>query len=83
MGLVITQEGLLIYYEGPGKPPAPVDIKHKFFEFDEGKYYHDVAEFTGTRITLVDHNCFPEDVSNYLIHGVRQPVGTKSDQFQY
>ena len=74
---------LLIYYDGPDKPPTPVDIKNKFFEFDGSKYYHEVAEFTGTRFTLVYYSCFPEDVSDYLIHGVRQPLGTKSHQFKY
>ena len=74
---------LLIYYDGQDKPPTPVDIKHKLYSFDGSKFFHEVADFTGTRITLVYYSCLPEDVSGYLIHGVRQPPGAKSVQFQY
>ena len=74
---------LIVYFDGKDEPPTPVDIKHKFYSFDGSKYYHEVADFTGTRITLVYYSCLPEDVSGYLIHGVRQPPGAKSIQFQY
>tara|TARA_R100001463_G_scaffold16681_1_gene43144 strand:+ start:1062 stop:2468 length:1407 start_codon:yes stop_codon:yes gene_type:complete len=47
---------LLIYYDGKDKPPTAVDIKNKFYTFDGSKYYHEVADFTGNRISLVYYN---------------------------
>lgn len=44
---------LLVYFEGKDSPPTKVDIKNKFFTFDGYKYYHEVAPFTGNRISLV------------------------------
>ena len=49
---------LLIYYDGPDKEPTSVDLKNKFVEFDGSKYYHETADFTGNRITLVFFNRF-------------------------
>jgi hypothetical protein len=47
---------LLIYFDGRDKEPTPVDIKNKFYTFDGTKYYHEVADFTGNRISLVYYN---------------------------
>ena len=47
---------LLIYFDGQDKPPTAVDIKNKFYTFDGSKYYHEVADFTGNRISLVFYN---------------------------
>ena len=49
---------LLIYYDGENEPPTKVDIKNKFVEFDGSKYYHETADFTGNRFTLVFFNRF-------------------------
>ena len=74
---------LLVYFDGKDKPPTPIDIKGKFYTFDGSKYYHEVADFTGNRITLVYYNCLPEDISGYTINGVKQPEGTKSINYQH
>jgi hypothetical protein len=47
---------LLIYFDGKDKPPTPIDIKNKFYTFDGTKYYHEVADFTGNRISMVFYN---------------------------
>jgi len=47
---------LLIYFNGKDEPPTPIDIKNKFYTFAGHKYYHEVAEFTGNRISLVYYN---------------------------
>tara|TARA_R100001440_G_scaffold70849_2_gene93555 strand:- start:11088 stop:11585 length:498 start_codon:yes stop_codon:yes gene_type:complete len=47
---------LLIYFDGEDEPPTPVDIKGKFYEFDGSKYYHETADFTGNRFSLVFFN---------------------------
>mgnify|MGYP003633308028 CR=1 FL=1 len=47
---------LLIYYNGENEPPTPVDIKGKFYQFDGSKYYHETADFTGQRFSLVYFN---------------------------
>jgi len=47
---------LLIYFDGRDKEPTAVDIKNKFYTFDGTKYYHEVADFTGNRISLVYYN---------------------------
>ena len=47
---------LLIYFDGEDKEPTPVDIKGKFYEFDGSKYYHETADFTGNRFSLVFFN---------------------------
>ena len=60
-----------------------VQIEHTIFSFDGGNYYHEVADFTGTRATLVYYSCLPEDVPGLLIKKARQPPGTKASQFQY
>jgi len=49
---------LLIYYDGENEPPTKVDIKNKFVVFDGSKYYHETADFTGNRFTLVFFNRF-------------------------
>jgi len=51
---------LLIYFNGRNEPPTPVDIKNKFYTFDGTKYYHEVADFTGNRISLVYYNILKE-----------------------
>jgi len=51
---------LLVYFDGKDKPPTPVDIKNKFFTFDGSKYWHEVADFTGNRISLVYYNILKE-----------------------
>jgi len=47
---------LLIYFDGKYNPPTAVDIKNKFYTFDGTEYYHEVADFTGNRISLVYYN---------------------------
>ena len=47
---------LLIYFNGENEPPTSVDIKGKFYEFDGSKYYHETADFTGNRFSLVYFN---------------------------
>jgi len=47
---------LLIYFDGKDNPPTKIDIKNKFYTFDGNKYWHDVADFTGNRISLVYYN---------------------------
>ena len=74
---------LLVYHGCENEPPTVVDIKHNFYAFDGSKYYHEVAEYTGSRITLVYYNCLPPEVSGYLVHGTRQPAGTMRCHFQY
>jgi len=44
---------LMIYYDGPDKPPTKIDIKNKFYEFNGSEYYHETNDFTGERHTLV------------------------------
>ena len=44
---------LLIYFDGENAPPTVVDIKGNFYSFDGSKFYHEVASFTGNRISLV------------------------------
>lgn len=61
---------LLVYYDGKDKPPTPIDIKNKFFTFPGHEYYHEVAEFTGNRITLVYFDLLPKDISGCVINGV-------------
>ena len=51
---------LLVYFDGENEPPTPVDIKNKFYTFDGSKYYHEVADFTGDRISLVYYNILKE-----------------------
>ena len=54
---------LLIYFNGKDEPPTPIDIKNKFYTFAGHKYYHEVAEFTGNRISLVYYNIEkPQDI---------------------
>ena len=45
-----------LYFNGKDEEPTPIDIKNKFYTFDGNKYYHEVAEFTGNRISLVYYN---------------------------
>ena len=47
---------LLIYFDGENEPPTAVDIKGKLYEFDGSKYYHETADFTGNRFSLVYFN---------------------------
>ena len=47
---------LLIYFDGEDKEPTRVDIKGKFYQFDGSKYYHETADFTGNRFSLVFFN---------------------------
>tara|TARA_R110000803_G_scaffold71150_1_gene134259 strand:+ start:1129 stop:1626 length:498 start_codon:yes stop_codon:yes gene_type:complete len=44
---------LLVYYDGPDKPPLAVDINNKFYTFNGSEYYHETSEFEGDRISLV------------------------------
>jgi len=44
---------LLVYYDGPDKPPTKIDIKGKFFKFNGSLYHHETADFEGERHTLV------------------------------
>lgn len=54
---------LLIYFDGKDNPPTAIDIKNKFYTFDGNKYYHEVADFTGNRISLVYYNIEkPQDI---------------------
>ena len=65
------------------EPPTPIDIKGKFYTFDGSSYWHEVAPFSGNRITLVYYNCLPEDISGYTINGIKQAEGTKSIIYQH
>jgi len=42
---------LIVYDENDN--PTHIDIKNKFYKFNGSKYYHETAEYTGTRYTLV------------------------------
>ena len=44
---------LLIYYDGRDEKPTAVDIRNRFYSFDGSAYFHETAEFTGERHTLV------------------------------
>ena len=44
--------GELIVYDENDKPTY-IDINHKFYKFNGSKYYHEVADFIGDRISLV------------------------------
>jgi len=63
---------LLIYFDGKDNPPTAIDIKNKFYTFDGNKYYREVADFTGNRISLVYYNIekppdiYYEDFINYV-----------------
>lgn len=63
---------LLIYFNGPDNPPTPIDIKNKFYTFDGNKYYHEVADFTGNRISMVYYSIekpkdiYQHDFLNYI-----------------
>jgi len=46
-------DGQLIVYDELGGNPKKKNIKHKFFTFNGSEFYHETAEFTGDRITLV------------------------------
>ena len=67
---------LLVYFNGKDKPPTAVDIKNKFYTFDGTKYYHEVADFTGNRISLVYYNIITDtDVTEVAwreIHGQKK-----------
>ena len=67
---------LLIYFDGKDNPPTPVDIKNKFYTFDGTKYYHETADFTGNRISLVFFNCIKDtdikEVDWRAEHGCRK-----------
>ena len=52
IGLGNYAGGELIVYDENDKPKY-VDINHKFYKFNGCKYYHEVADFIGDRITLV------------------------------
>ncbi len=47
---------LIIYFDGKDNPPTKIDIKNKFYTFDGNKYWHEIADFTGNRISLVYYN---------------------------
>lgn len=47
---------LLVYFDGKDAEPTRVNIKNKFYTFDGNKYYHEVDDFTGNRISLVYYN---------------------------
>jgi len=44
--------GELIVYDENDKPTY-IDIKNKFYKFNGSKFYHETADFTGTRYSLV------------------------------
>ena len=44
--------GELIVYDENDKPTY-IDINHKFYKFNGSKYYHEVADFIGDRISIV------------------------------
>ena len=74
---------LLIYYDGENSDPTVVDIKHQFYTFDRSTYYHEVAPFTGNRITLVYFNCLPVDTPDCLINETRQPQGSHRSEWGF
>tara|TARA_R110000744_G_scaffold1516_2_gene5384 strand:+ start:2446 stop:2943 length:498 start_codon:yes stop_codon:yes gene_type:complete len=47
---------LLVYYDGEDEEPHVIDIHDKFYSFDGAKYYHETADFTGDRFSLVFFN---------------------------
>ena len=47
---------LLVYFDGKDAEPTRVNIKNNFYTFDGNKYYHEVDDFTGNRISLVYYN---------------------------
>jgi len=47
---------LLVYFDGKDHPPTKIDIKNKFYTFNGNKYWHEIADFTGNRISLVYYN---------------------------
>lgn len=52
LGLGDYKGGELIVYDEYDNP-SKIDIKNKFYKFNGSKYYHETAEFTGNRFTLV------------------------------
>tara|TARA_R110000824_G_scaffold401481_2_gene612350 strand:+ start:502 stop:1065 length:564 start_codon:yes stop_codon:yes gene_type:complete len=52
IGLGDYSGGELIVYNSKDEATY-IDINHKFYKFNGSKYYHEVSEFIGDRITLV------------------------------
>ena len=63
---------LLVYFDGKDAPPTRVNIKNNFYSFDGNKYYHEVDDFTGNRISLVYYSIekpddiYQHDFYNYI-----------------
>ena len=58
-----------------------MELKKAFF--DDYSCFICKCKIKEGAIHYLCYSCLPEDVSGYLIHGVRQPPGAKSIQFQY
>lgn len=52
IGLGDYSGGELIVYNSKDEPRY-IDINHKFYKFNGSKYYHEVSDFIGDRISLV------------------------------